>query len=325
MLQAAKRFIIDRLGINRVAGHADQLQAEVDDLRHVQAQLLAEATRLRAELADRSVRLAAAEDRIDLAGGWTRLQTATAWSESIPLRHQPTISIVLPTRNRASLLGEAIESVRSQTYPHWQLVVIDDGSTDDTARLLDDHSDARVTTQRTEGLGAAAARNRGLALATGDYVAFLDDDNVMAPGWLRAVVDYTGRHPECDVLYGAQVREIEPGETELHGDRAVAGLHLLFVDPFDQHRMLEHNFIDLGSLAVRRSHPELHFDERLDVFIDWELIVRLTLTTAPHPVPVIASLYRAGASGRISATPLKSQRLAELQQRFAQLAADTAR
>lgn len=227
---------------------------------------------------------------------------------------------MLATKNRATLLEAAIESVLAQTYPHWQLVVVDDGSADDTARLLDGQRDPRLTALRTEGLGAAAARNRGLGAATGDYVAFLDDDNVMTPGWLRAVAEYTGRHPECDVLYGAQIREIEPGESELHGERAVAGLHLLFVEPFEQHRMREHNFIDLGSLAVRRSHPELRFDERLDVYIDWELIVRLTLTTAPHPVPVIASLYRAGAAGRISTTPLKSQRLAELQHRFAQLA-----
>ncbi|HEY5663123.1 MAG TPA: glycosyltransferase family A protein [Ilumatobacter sp.] len=311
MFETVKQRIIDRLGVSRIAGQADRLDAEVGGLRTTQAALLDEAGALRHELSELTRRVGAAE--ADAA--WGRLATASAWSQAAPLRHTPTISVVLATRDRAALLPAAVESVLAQSYPHWQLVVADDGSTDGTAELLAGYDDPRVVVRRTEGVGAAAARNVALDGATGDYVTFLDDDNVMAAGWLRAVAEYTGRHPSCELLYGAQIREVEPGETAPW--HSVAGLQLLFVEPYDDRRMRLDNYIDLGVVAVRRTLPGLRFDETLDVFIDWELIVRLAATTPPQSLPVIASIYRTGAAGRITASPHKEQRLAELRRRFA--------
>ena len=312
MLERIKQQVVDRLGVTRLAAQADRLDAEVGALRSVQADLLAEAERRQADL-DRLT------DQVRYLVSWSRIHMASAWAASIPLLHQPEISIVLPTRDRSALLRSAIESVRAQTYPNWRLIVVDDGSTDATGQVLADCADERLSVVRTDGIGAAAARNRGLELASGDLVAFLDDDNVMAPGWLRAVAEYTGRVPDCELLYGAQIRESEPGEVELHGERSVGGLHLLFVDPFDRRRLADHNYVDLGAIVVRRDHPELRFDESLDIFIDWELIARLTASTAPHPLPVVAGLYRTGAERRITGSPHRSRRFAEMQQRLAAL------
>ncbi|MFZ9015743.1 MAG: glycosyltransferase family A protein [Ilumatobacteraceae bacterium] len=303
MFERAKRLIIDRLGIGRIAAHADELDAEVRHLRAVRDDLLREVSRLRADLAD-----------LEPAARWARIHTVSAWCAEAPLLHEPRISIVLATRNRADLLQQAIDSVMAQTYPDWQLVVVDDGSTDATTTLLAALDDERIVTSRTTGIGAAAARNRGLELVTGDYVTFLDDDNVMAAGWLRAVAEYTGRHPECEVLYGAQVRQVEPDEPDAG---SVAGLYLLFVDPFDPDRLRDHNYVDLGVIVVRRGHAELHFDEQLDIYIDWELFVRLARATPPHPLPVLASFYRTVAPTRITSSHDRDERIAAMQRRFA--------
>ena len=304
MFERAKRRIIDRLGVNRVAAHADRLDGELGHLLAGHDQLRAEVEVLRRRV-----------DELEHGSTWSRVRLASAWAASAPLLHQPTISVVMPTRDRSHTLGRAIESVVAQTYPNWQLVVVDDGSTDDTASVLSAIDDHRVLVERTAGIGAAAARNHGLGVASGDFVAFLDDDNVMDPGWLRAVAEYTGRHRECAFLYGAQIRESESGEAHLHV--GLSGLHLLYVDPFDSQRLRENNYIDLGVVAVRRDHPELRFDEHLEIFIDWEMIVRLARSDAPHPLPVLASLYSTGASGRITTRPDREERLHELRARFA--------
>jgi len=90
------------------------------------------------------------------------------------------VSVILPTCNRAHLVGEAIESVLAQTRPADEILVVDDGSIDATPERLAAFGD-RVVAIRRENAGAAAARNAGLRAATGDWVTFLDDDDVWAP------------------------------------------------------------------------------------------------------------------------------------------------
>lgn len=324
MVRRLKAWIVDRLGVDAIAARADHLQSEVRALHAVQDDLLREAASLRADLSATSALASSSEMQARAAAAWAEIGQASAWAGVAPLRHEPLISVVMATRNRSALLRRAIGSVAAQSYANWELLAVDDASTDDTADVLADAAehDERIVVLRADGGGAGAARNRGLAAATGDYVAFIDDDNVMAPGWLRAVAEYTGRVPECDVLYGAQLRETEPDEIDPgRVDHGAAGglreLHLLFVSPYHHDRMCTDNFVDLGALAVRRSHPELRFDESLEVYIDWEMIVRLATATPPHPLPVIASCYSTTATDRITATVDRPLRLAELRERFA--------
>lgn len=95
------------------------------------------------------------------------------------------ISVIIPTYNRARLLGEALESVLRQEEPAFEILVVDDGSTDETDELLRKHGD-RVRVLRQENRGPAAARNLGIEQARGDYIAFLDSDDVWFP-WTLAV------------------------------------------------------------------------------------------------------------------------------------------
>lgn len=88
-----------------------------------------------------------------------------------------TVSVIIPTYNHAAYLREAVDSARRQTAPPFEIIVVDDGSTDETPRILAAYGD-RIRTIRQENQGVAAARNAGLAAARGDYVAFLDSDDI---------------------------------------------------------------------------------------------------------------------------------------------------
>ncbi|QDG53421.1 glycosyltransferase family 2 protein [Persicimonas caeni] len=113
---------------------------------------------------------------------------------------EPFVSIILPTYNRAYVLWRAIQSVLAQTEPRWELLVVDDGSTDCTQRLLEEFRDPRITSIRTENAGPSAARNAGLDRAAGDYVAYLDSDNAWRDSFLERVLSATRAHPD-DVLW----------------------------------------------------------------------------------------------------------------------------
>src|SRR5437879_5328746 len=95
---------------------------------------------------------------------------------------EPLVSVILPTYNRLRYLGGALESVRTQTYEHWELVVVDDGSTDGSGEYLARLVDRRVRLLSRSHTGSAAvARNSGIAMARGEYLAFLDDDDAWMP------------------------------------------------------------------------------------------------------------------------------------------------
>ena len=100
---------------------------------------------------------------------------------------EPRFSVVIPTYNRADLVPESVESVLAQTYSNYEIVVVDDGSTDDTAGALEPYRD-RIRLVRQANGGLAAARNRGIGEAVGEYVAFLDSDDLYEPDFLLRVL-----------------------------------------------------------------------------------------------------------------------------------------
>lgn len=114
------------------------------------------------------------------------------------------VSIILCTYNRASLLSRAIDSVLKQTYPQWELIVIDDGSKDSTKQLVKSyrHKDARIRYFYQPNAGLAKARNAGMRRAAGDVICFVDSDDELAPTHLEQRVQYLQRHPSVDFLYG---------------------------------------------------------------------------------------------------------------------------
>ncbi|RCL65039.1 MAG: glycosyltransferase [Bacteroidetes bacterium] len=99
----------------------------------------------------------------------------------------PEFSIIIPTYNRANRVRESIESVLNQTCKNWELIVVDDGSTDNTKEICQRFKDQRITYLYQENAERSAARNRGIAKAVGKYIGFLDSDDVYAPSFLEEV------------------------------------------------------------------------------------------------------------------------------------------
>jgi hypothetical protein len=253
------------------------------------------ANQLGADSATAHYRADRIEEAAERADTWAAIAQHEAWAARAPLMSRPLISVVMATRDRSRLARRAIESLLAQCYSYWELEVVDDGSVDDTAAILASFDDQRVHLHRTDGVGSAAARNVGLSAATGELVAFLDDDNLMASGWLRAVAELFGRKPALQIAYGAQLRANEHD--------ASAAPSLLFRRTFERQELLKANFVDLGALVVRAGTPELHFDPALPALQDWDLLLRLSRTTNVEPLPVLAGVYTTDAPNRISRRP----------------------
>ena len=114
------------------------------------------------------------------------------------------VSVILCTYNRAGLLPAAIRSVLAQSEQDWELIVIDDGSTDGTRVVVDRfrRNEPRIRYRYQRNRGLAAARNAGLAMARGAFLTFLDSDDAYAPDHLRKRLRYMRRHPSTDMIHG---------------------------------------------------------------------------------------------------------------------------
>ena len=116
----------------------------------------------------------------------------------------PGVSVIMPAYNVAAYIGEAIESVIAQTFTDWELIIIDDGSPDESGAIADSYAegDARIRVVRQENGGLSAARNHGLRVARGELVALLDSDDLWHPSFLAAQVALLQQHPEIDIVTG---------------------------------------------------------------------------------------------------------------------------
>lgn len=260
MLRRLKQYVVDRLGITRVASSADH------SLRSMQ-----------------EIRL------------WREVEL-TSQVMSVTEASATSVSVVMATRNRRSLCRRAIGSVLAQRHANWQLVVVDDGSDDGTSDLAAEIADSRITWLRTEGIGASAARNVGLEHASGEWVTFLDDDNLMDAGWLHAIVVHADRHPECSSAYGAQLRQREATA----GPSSLPLPWILLAGEQNFAELEMRNCIDLGALAVRRRDPDLWFRDDLSRFIDWEMVIRLHRAHGLCRLPVWTGVYNTDAPRRLT-------------------------
>jgi len=117
------------------------------------------------------------------------------------------VSIVLPTFNRADLIGETIQSVIDQSYPEWELIIIDDGSSDDTKERIALFSDERIQYHFIEHTGILGkVRNTGMRLAKGNYIAFLDSDDIWLPHKLVFQLSLLKKHPRASFIFGHGVQ-----------------------------------------------------------------------------------------------------------------------
>ena len=127
-------------------------------------------------------------------------------SSTVPEDHsRPTVSVIIPCYGQAGYLGEAVASVVAQTFTDWEIVVVDDGSPDDTAekaqRLVAAHPDRRIRLLRQVNQGLPSARNNGIAASTGRYILPLDADNLLMPEMLEKTVALLEAEPSVAIAY----------------------------------------------------------------------------------------------------------------------------
>lgn len=205
----------------------------------------------------------------------------------------PLVSVIMAAWNRQDYIARAIRSVVEQAYTHWELIVVDDGSTDQTREVVRPFTrDARIRLLAKPHRGTASARNEALANSRGSLIAYLDTDNTWFPSALSSYVQGFADHPDCDVVYGAQAWTEHP--TDASWIRA---------DAYDFDEFLNLNAgIDLNAFAHRRSVYERlgGFDPGLTRLIDCDLILRYCSRYTPRALPAVVGSYEAGPWKRIS-------------------------
>jgi glycosyltransferase involved in cell wall biosynthesis len=126
----------------------------------------------------------------------------------------PRVSVIVSTFNGEKYLPEALNSILNQTFDDFELIIVNDGSTDSTSKILGDLKDERlVLIENTVNLGIAASQNKAIAVARGEYVALQDHDDVSLPERLQLQVDFLDRHPEIALVSSSCCRIDEAGKT----------------------------------------------------------------------------------------------------------------
>ncbi|MCC7355150.1 MAG: glycosyltransferase [Anaerolineae bacterium] len=205
----------------------------------------------------------------------------------------PRVSAIIPTYNCAEYIVEAIESILAQTYQDLEIIVIDDGSTDNTRQLLAPYQD-RIIYLYQENQGESVARNRGIRLARGEYVAFLDADDWWVPTKLERQVAILDAQPAAVLAYSYSFAVDRDGKpVEFRGSNRLgqgeAGLFSVF------ERLVFTNFIaNVNTVTVRRSalwQTNL-FDPAIRWGEDWDLWLQLALKGPFVFVPESLACYR---------------------------------
>ena len=214
----------------------------------------------------------------------------------------PIVSVVLPTYNCPHYVGQAIESMLAQTYANFELIVIDDGSRDETPEVVRNYSDPRIRLITQSNRGLAGTLNRGIQLARGRYVARQDQDDFSFPERLARQVDFLDAHHAC-ALVGTWAQIWREGETtgRVHAhpcDNAQLKFELLLNNPFVHSSvMIRKAALDrIGGYCIdpARQPPE-----------DYELWLRLAREHDVANIPEVLHVYRevGGSMSRLGESP----------------------
>ncbi len=202
----------------------------------------------------------------------------------------PTVSVVVPTHNHGRFLSQALQSALTQSVSALEVLVIDDGSTDETAAVVElFRNDPRVRYEYTDHLGPAAAKNTGIRMARAPFIAFLDADDVWLPGRLERQLALFAADPKLGVAYARRYLIDEQGQQL---EYAQPPLYRGSVLP----TLFRTNFICCSSTLVRAAVFEDVglFDEELPLAIDYDLWLRVALRYRFDYVDEPLVLYRTG-------------------------------
>jgi glycosyltransferase involved in cell wall biosynthesis len=192
--------------------------------------------------------------------------------------------------NYGRYIAAAIDSLLRQTYADWELIIVDDGSTDDSHRIVERYlADARISFRRFDHLGQVKAKNAGIDFCRGEFVGFLDADDVWAPTKLEKQLALFARQPELGLVYTRRTlidengKELPFRQPQLHRGQVLQDL-------------LHDNFICFSSVLIKREVLE-HvgtFDPGLDLAIDYDLWLRVAKHYSVDFVDETLTQYRTG-------------------------------
>ena len=215
----------------------------------------------------------------------------------------------MPVFNAERYIGDAVHSVLGQTWIDWELVVIDDGSTDSTPMILAGFADSRVRVVRQENRGEAGARNTGLMVAKGEYVAFLDADDLYLSSALFDLVEYLDSHPDVHVLFADGYFCDENCHPMMRLSEHRPGPYTgMILEPL----VLSPSVISVPSAtAFRRASAEaldLHFDEQLQYGVDWDFWIHMARFYRFGYLAKLTCLYRVHDTNMTAAVTLQKRK-----------------
>lgn len=209
----------------------------------------------------------------------------------------PTVSVIIPTHNRREYVRDAIASVVAQTCRDFELIVVDDGSDDDTGTVVADFSSVcpGVRYVRQANRGVSVARNTGVALSRGCYLAFLDSDDVWQPAKLERQLAFFGAHPQASICQTEEIwlrRGVRVNPHTKH--RKMGG------DIFA--RSLERCLVSPSAVMLRRAVFDRvgGFDPRLPACEDYDLWLRIGATQPIHLLDAPLVIRRGGHPDQLS-------------------------
>jgi len=206
----------------------------------------------------------------------------------------PQVSVIIPTYNRAGCLREAVDSVLAQEFRGFELIVVDDGSTDETPQLLREYGSS-IRMLRQENRGVSAARNAGIAASRGELIAFLDSDDAWLPGKLARQVEFFRQNPEIlicqtEELWVKNGRRVNPGQRHRKRGGMIfePSLALCLVSP--------------SAVMLRRELFEQVglFDERLPACEDYDLWLRVSCRFPVGLIETPLIIKRGGHADQLS-------------------------
>ena len=210
---------------------------------------------------------------------------------------QPLVSVIIPAYNCAEFVSHAIDSVLKQNYENKEIIVVNDGSTDDTPDVLESFGD-QITVVNKENGGAPTARNAGLRIARGKYIAFLDADDLWFDGKLTMQVRYLEEHPDVGMVYNSIVvwNLNDTGESEFPAVPASTD----YGPTIEQdgsgwlyNKLLLDCMTHTTAVMVRATVTERvgEFDERLTIGEDYDYWIRISREAKIHKLTAVLSVY----------------------------------
>lgn len=188
--------------------------------------------------------------------------------------NKPKVSVIIPTYNREHLISRSIDSVLNQTYKDFEVIIVDDASTDNTEELIKKEYPTLIYLRLKENMGAAVARNTGLNVARGEYIAFHDSDDEWFPEKLEKQMVVFDKFPEVGVVYTDMLRILEDQGIDYWNSPTVYSGILV------NEQTLDYQVLGIGiqSAVIQKECIEYvgYFDDKLPRLIDLDLFLRLS-------------------------------------------------